>query len=367
MLKNVLALLVPVLVFAIVADATRSGPDRAPARFCLRPDDSMLVKLDSIPSRTQYQCIYVRNDTVFCALQDQAVHLRDRLTGAMLDSFTTQSATSACAVCAFGDSICVSHLTSPEFCEVYTLAGTYVRSFTPTGGVQVRGLHWDGTQFWATSYASDLVIYLMTPDGTVTKTLTRSGGVQSTIARDLVLDPMYPNRLWSSPSNGVPNYLMYVAFDTAAGTFTPLDTFNTGLGNYMAGIGFRNDPADGGCVYVSTFHDSCIWRYRVHEPNVGVEEEPRLPASGFALAVGPNPASAPAVVSFTSSGPADISIYEADGRPVRSLVSGAMEPGVRHATWDLADDRGRPVASGVYFCRLTAAGTTLSRKLVVQR
>jgi hypothetical protein len=241
MRKNVLVLLVPVLAAALGVDAThaerripnaesRASGRAAPAPVSYVPDDSMLVLLDSIPSQNTYQCIYVRNDTVFCALQAQAVHLRDRLTGAMIDSFTTQSATSVCAICAFGDSLCVSHLTNPEFCEVYTLDGTYARSFTPTGGVDVRGLDWDGTHFWATSYGSDLVIYLMTPDGTVTKTLTRSGGIQSSIARDLVLDPMYPNRLWTSPNTSVPNYMMYVAFDTSANTFTPLDTFNTGLG-----------------------------------------------------------------------------------------------------------------------------------------
>jgi hypothetical protein len=365
----VLALFVPVLATAFVSDATLPGGVCMPASPECRPDDSMLVLLDSIPSDAYCQCIYVRNDTVFCALQAQAVHLRDRLTGAMLDSFPTQGSSSVCAICAFGDSICVSRLTSPEFCEVYTLDGTYARSFYPTGGLQVRGLDWDGTHFWATSYGSDLSIYMMTPDGIVTKTLTRSGGFPSSIARDLVLDPMYSNRLWTSPSLSAPHKLMYVAFDTSANTFTPLDTFPTGLTNYMSGIGFRNDPVDGGCVYVSVFTLSWIWTYRVHDPITGIGQGSNALPPGFAFTAGPNPARSQVRIRYAASaaGTAGIAIYDANGRQVRSVPSGAAEPAQRHATWNLDDDSGRPVANGVYFCRLAAGGITLDRKLVVRR
>jgi hypothetical protein len=367
MLKRILVLLVPVLAVALVVDATLPNGVGVPVTFGSRPDDSMLVMLDSIPSQDQCQCIYVRNDTVFCALQGGEVYFRDRLTGAVIDSFSAQSGSSLIAICAFGDSLCVSRISSPEICEVYTLDGEYVRSFYPTGGVQVRGLDWDGSHFWATSFGSDLSIYMMTPDGTVTKTLSRSGGFQSSIARDLVLDPMYPNRLWTAPTISTPYKLMYVAFDTSANTFTPLDTFPTGLSNYMAGIGFRNDPVDGGCVYVSTFSLSWIWRFKVHEPMTGVGDRPSVLSPGFVLTAGPNPARSRVRISYTTAGTADISIYDANGRPVRSVRSGASGTGARDATWNLDDNSGRQVASGVYFCRLTAGGTTMSRKLVVRR
>ncbi len=369
MLKLVLVLFVPVLAAAFGSDATLPSGVCVPVLSECRPDDSRLVLLDSIPSRLSYQCIYVRNDTVFCALQEQKVFYRGRLTGAVIDSFPAQSGISLCSICAFGDSLCVSRLASPEFCEVYTLDGTYVRSFYPTGGLQVRGLDWDGSHFWATTFGSDLSIYLMTPDGTVTKTLSRSGGFPSTIARDLVLDPMYANRLWTSPGNASPHKLMYVAFDTSANTFTPLDTFPTGLANYMSGIGFRNDPVDGGCIYVSSIHLPWIWRFKVHEPMTGVGEGSNTVPPGFVFTAGPNPARSHVRISYATptAGAADIRVYDANGRLVRSVVSGAAEPMQRQATWNLDDDHGRPVASGVYFCRLTAGGTTLDRKLVVRR
>jgi len=369
MLKRILVLLLPVLAVAFGGDVTLPNGVCVPGTTVPRPDDSMLLMLDSIPSQTTYQCIYVRNDTVFCALQDGEVVYRDRLTGAVIDRFSLQSGSSLIAICAYGDSICVSRLASPEFCEVYTLEGEYARSFTPTGGAQVRGLDWDGSHFWATSFGSELSIYLMTPDGTVTRTLSRSGGVQSTIARDLVLDPMYPNRLWTSPSADAPHKLMYVAFDTSANTFTPLDTFYTGLGSYMAGIGFRNDPVDGGCVYVSTFGLAWIWRFKVHEPMTGVGEGMNVLPTGFVFTATPNPARSRVRISYATAatGLADIRIYDADGRLVRSVRSGAASPGVRHATWNLDDNTGRPVARGVYFCALSAGGTNLNTKLVIRR
>jgi hypothetical protein len=135
----------------------------------------------------------------------------------------------------------------------------------------------------------------------------------------------------------------------------------------MAGIGFRNDPVDGGCVYVSTFGSNWIWRYRVHEPLVGVAQDPDVRPSDCLFEVGPNPTRSRVSISYTAFGPADIRIFDVNGRPVRSLGSSAVGTELRHATWGLDDDHGRPVASGVYFCELLAAGTTLSRKLVVRR
>jgi hypothetical protein len=178
---------------------------------------------------------------------------------------------------------------------------------------------------------------------------------------------MYPNRLWTSPGLTAPHKLMYVAFDTSANTFTPLDTFRTGLGHYMTGIGFRNDPIDGGCVYVHPIAETWIWRFRVHRPITGVGEDSDTQAPGFSFTVGPNPARSLVRLSCAAAGAAGIRIYAADGRLVRSVLSDASGSAVRHATWNLDDNTGRQVARGVYFCKLTAGGTTLARKLVVQR
>jgi hypothetical protein len=61
-------------------------------------------------------------------------------------------------------------------------------------------------------------------------------------------------------------------------------------------------------------------------------------------------------------------IYDVAGRLVRVLVDEVQEPGLEYeARWQGRNDRGRPVASGIYFCRLMAGSFTETRKLVLLR
>ncbi len=84
----------------------------------------------------------------------------------------------------------------------------------------------------------------------------------------------------------------------------------------------------------------------------------------------PNPFNPGTVLSFTLPGQANVTldIYEVSGRLVRRLVDGEeMEAGPREIFWDGSNEAGRPVASGVYYCRLTAGKETVTRKLVLTR
>lgn len=66
--------------------------------------------------------------------------------------------------------------------------------------------------------------------------------------------------------------------------------------------------------------------------------------------------------SFTS-----LRIFDVSGRLVRTLVAGDLPAGAHEVTWWGDDERGRPVASGVYLCRLEAAGETRSLMMVMVR
>jgi hypothetical protein len=79
----------------------------------------------------------------------------------------------------------------------------------------------------------------------------------------------------------------------------------------------------------------------------------------------PNPARGE--VRFEYSTPetasdAEFVIYDLKGRMIRVLKP---EAGKAAAVWDLRDGAGRPVAPGVYVARLSAAGETATKKLVV--
>ncbi len=67
--------------------------------------------------------------------------------------------------------------------------------------------------------------------------------------------------------------------------------------------------------------------------------------------------------------PVRIEVYDVRGRRVVTLVDAALE--TRHwehaFSWDGTDTSGRDVASGIYLLRVTAAGKTVGRKIVVLR
>jgi uncharacterized repeat protein (TIGR01451 family) len=87
----------------------------------------------------------------------------------------------------------------------------------------------------------------------------------------------------------------------------------------------------------------------------------------------PNPVTANAVsIQYnipTTAGSADvrITIFDVSGRVVKSLVPGVQDAGSHSADWDLRDDDGASVPSGIYFYRLVAGEETITEKLMVVR
>ena len=84
------------------------------------------------------------------------------------------------------------------------------------------------------------------------------------------------------------------------------------------------------------------------------------------IRVFPDPSGfAPALV-FTLAEPAiaRLAVFDVQGRKVRTLVEGERPVGPHRVTWDGRDEAGRRVATGLYFCRLEAEGTTRTRKMV---
>jgi len=64
-------------------------------------------------------------------------------------------------------------------------------------------------------------------------------------------------------------------------------------------------------------------------------------------------------------GKVDLRIFDVSGRVVRSLVRGERPGGVHEALWDGRDDQGHRLAAGLYFCRLRAAATTRTTRLLL--
>jgi len=84
------------------------------------------------------------------------------------------------------------------------------------------------------------------------------------------------------------------------------------------------------------------------------------------LTAGPSPFSSRVSIAFAlaHAGPVRVAIYDTEGRELRRLHDGAAVAGSTRLEWDGRDDRGRPLAAGLYFVRLDLAGTTRSARVL---
>jgi hypothetical protein len=83
----------------------------------------------------------------------------------------------------------------------------------------------------------------------------------------------------------------------------------------------------------------------------------------------PNPFNPATVIPFSIERDCHVSlvVYDAAGRRVKTLCEGVLQGGGHRAVWDGSNDRGRAVASGVYFVRLRSGERFLTRKLILIR
>jgi hypothetical protein len=138
------------------------------------------------------------------------------------------------------------------------------------------------------------------------------------------------------------------------------------------------DPADGQSVFF-------CWNYAAMETGVreqllqnainwllpsltAVDEAPDSPPSTLRLAGNfPNPFNPKTTIRFElpSAGQAKLSVYDASGRLLRTLVDGKLPAGAHSALWDGKDEAGQSLASGIYLYRLSAGEQTLTRKMLL--
>jgi len=60
-----------------------------------------------------------------------------------------------------------------------------------------------------------------------------------------------------------------------------------------------------------------------------------------------------------------LTVFSVTGRKVATLLDGSSKPGRASVSWNLKDDRGREVGTGVYFVRLTVGDEHLLRRVIV--
>lgn len=105
------------------------------------------------------------------------------------------------------------------------------------------------------------------------------------------------------------------------------------------------------------------------DETVGVDEAAGAnPVRTALLGAAPNPFNPRTLIRYSiasGTGPVRLTIHDASGRLVRTLVSGNAAVGRHDAIWDGSDDRGRAVSTGVYFAVMRANGIRQSDKLLL--
>ena len=93
------------------------------------------------------------------------------------------------------------------------------------------------------------------------------------------------------------------------------------------------------------------------------------PARALDLSVAPNPFNPRTSIRFTVPGVADaqLDVFDARGRHVRTLLESRIEAGEHRVVWDGRTDGGGLAASGVYHARLRAGSTTETVRMVLVR
>ena len=111
-------------------------------------------------------------------------------------------------------------------------------------------------------------------------------------------------------------------------------------------IKFTSDPPDG-------------------YPSTGIDDEVTLGVR--VLGNRPNPFNPVTKIAFSvpAETEAELAVFDIAGRRVATLVDREVEAGRHEVVWDGTNDAGDPVASGVYFSRLTATGEEHSAKMVL--
>jgi hypothetical protein len=101
---------------------------------------------------------------------------------------------------------------------------------------------------------------------------------------------------------------------------------------------------------------------------IGVEEREGL-KKNFAAYARPNPTAMNTIIHYQlpSDGVVYLSVYDTQGRIVKNLVSEYRSKGAYSTVWDCLDKHNNPIASGVYFYKLSTSESSYIDKLIVLR
>lgn len=164
------------------------------------------------------------------------------------------------------------------------------------------------------------------------------------------------------------NFFVVSSAESSIGEFTPAGDFVTthalpsGVSS-LSGIALDCEAQEAWVANTS----GTLWRLGNVPCGSGTSAEETASPSGLTLSASyPNPFTEQTTVSMTlpRASAVELTVYDVRGTLVRTLTTGRMPAGTHAVAWDGTNEGGRSVASGVYFVQLSAAGTTVTRRVV---
>lgn len=156
----------------------------------------------------------------------------------------------------------------------------------------------------------------------------------------------------------------YYAFDEGAGQFIGDKTANSNHGF----MGSQNTADGADPIWVASDRLIPFTAKESVAPLLKQDEEGTTAPAGFALYGNyPNPFNSQTTIRFSlaESRNVDLSIYDLNGRLIKTVASGAYGPGENTVVWDGMSTSGEAAPSGVYFYRLVAGDWSKAERMVM--
>jgi hypothetical protein len=123
-------------------------------------------------------------------------------------------------------------------------------------------------------------------------------------------------------------------------------------------------------ILTGTYNSSThAWLYRSNNPqDVDESEEGNVPPVPL-LNLYPNPVARYSEIHYSvpEKGNVKVSIHDAAGRELKTLVNATVPRGHHVVLWYGTDNSNRVMPAGTYYCTVTVDGTLFSEKLVILR
>ncbi len=144
-----------------------------------------------------------------------------------------------------------------------------------------------------------------------------------------------------------------------------------GIENHLQNDGLTYTYADLYPVTATALQAGLAVKFTTSPPDNAVSNEDNL-QSVIPFRLGqnyPNPFNPETTISFSLAMKTDVTldIYNLKGQKIRTLQSGILPKGNHSLIWDGRDDKDTTVSSGVYIYKMSSAGYTQTRKMILMK